>query len=120
MRSLNRMTLPLLMTCGLCLASPAALAAPTGMPFQIAEAANESLELHKTDRKDGDGNQNGTVDRKDSIGLQSLGDNINDGIDNDDSQDSTFNAVFWVLLGVVLLVVGGFAVYTVRSQQTTR
>lgn len=110
----NRTLLPLLLVAGL-VAAPAGIAATA--PYQVAATAQQGMEWHKTDLQNGDDNHNGQVDSKDSIGVQVLGDNTNDGYDQNDSETRTFDTTFWVLLALVLIGVAGMAYYFFSRRQ---
>lgn len=116
MSRIQKLALPALIACGLSLGGTAVMAAPAQQQPVYQLAANESLELQKTDRGDGDRNHSGVVDKQDPVGVNTLGDNTNDGIDNDDSENSTFNATFWVLMAIVLLGVAAAVIFATRRR----
>jgi len=116
MKQIKRILLPMMLVAGLSSAT-AVSASPMMATYQVAAVAQQGMELHKTDRHNGDANQNGKVDSRDSVGVNTLGDNTNDGYDNNDASERTFDSTFWVLLSILIIGIAGIIAYFVRRNQ---
>ncbi len=117
MNFVKKLALPLFVAGSIGMSMPSAQAEPTIIPYQMAQADPNGMELQKSDLGNGDRNHSGVVDEKDDVGVRSLGDNTNDMADGNDSETNTFNATFWFLMA--LLSVGIVAMIIVATRRRT-